>query len=521
MPSSMFGIYTAQRSLQLNQAAINLINNNIANINTPGYSKQRLELSQKVVMSTGSNIGSVAAQMGVGSMVDTVTRNRETYFDNYYRSESTTFNYYKELDSNISLIEDAANELDEGGISDAFVQFYDASHKLSMDPVDSVTRTNFVQKAMDLTQNFNNTANQLTSIQENLVGNSANPGSLDKSKLGLITSELNTKFDALIELNRVIGLSSAMGTAPNGLMDERDRLLDKIAEYVPIEVTEKANNNLSIAIGNYEILDGDTKHIEFGVEFNTESMGAGAEGSYDPTVITLTRIEDDVVVNDNANDLFDTGQIAGVLDSVSYDFDDPDKLTTNNIMAKLNKLAQEFAEAVNNIQTAGKYIVIEENRLSDPVNNPDEVPENIFVDENGDIADITASNLSVNGNIVKDVFKIATATSDNVLEKGDGSNALAIAQLRNEYNSDLENATFEDFLSSVVGKIGIESSSIKQSYEAQDSIMKNIKTKRESIMGVNLDEELTDLLKYQRAYEASAKVLNSVNKALETIINIV
>ncbi len=519
MPSSMFGIYTAQRSLQLNQAAINLINNNIANINTPGYSKERLELSQKVVMSTGSNIGAVAAQMGVGSMVDTVTRNRETYFDNYYRSESTTFNYYKELDSNISLIEDAANELEEGGISDAFIQFYDASHKLSMDPVDSVTRTNFVQKAMDLTRNFNDTANQLTSIQENLVGTSANPGSLGKSKLGLITSELNTKFDALIELNRVIGLSSAMGTAPNGLMDERDRLLDKIAEYVPITVTEKANNNLSISIGNYEILDGDTKHIEFGVEFNTEPMGT--EGVYDPTVITLTRLEDDLVINSNANDLFDTGQIAGVLDSVRYDFEDPDKLTTNNIMTKLNKLAQEFAEAVNSIQISGKYIIADENRLSDPVNNPDELPENIFVDGAGDVADITAASITVNKDIVKDVFKIAAAQSDNSLEKGDGSNALAIAQLRNEYNSELENATFEDFLSSVVGKIGIESSSIKQSYEAQDAIMKNIKTKRESIMGVNLDEELTDLLKYQRAYEASAKVLNTVSKSLETIINMV
>ncbi len=519
MPSSMFGIYTAQQSLQLNQAAINLINNNIANINTPGYSKERLELSQKVVMSTGANIGAVAAQMGVGSMVDTVTRNRETYFDNYYRSESTTFNYYKELDSNISLIEDAANELEEGGIGDAFIQFYDASHKLSMDPVDSVTRTNFVQKAMDLTQNFNDTANQLTGIQENLVGNSVNPGSLDKSKLGLITSELNTKFDALIELNRVIGLSSAMGTAPNGLMDERDRLLDDISEYIPISVNEKANNNLSISVGNYEILDGDTRHIEFDVAFNTESMGT--EGVYDPTVVVLTRIEDDEVINSNANDLFKTGQIAGVLDSVRYDFDDPDKLTTNNIMTRLNKLAREFAEAVNSIQTSGKYIVVDENRLSDPVNNPDEIPENIFVDGAGYVNDITASSITVNDNIVKDVFKIAAAQSDDVLEKGDGSNALAIAQLRNEYNSELDNATFEDYLSSVVGKIGIESSSIKQSYEAQDSIMKNIKTKRESIMGVNLDEELTDLLRYQRAYEASAKVLNTVSKSLETIINMV
>ena len=96
MSSSLFGLYNTQRSLQINQAALNIINNNIANMNTEGYSKQRLEISQNVI--EGSvNSPFDSAQAGAGANLDAVSRNRDVYLDNYYRSENSDLSYYKEF----------------------------------------------------------------------------------------------------------------------------------------------------------------------------------------------------------------------------------------------------------------------------------------------------------------------------------------------------------------------------------------------------------------------------------------
>ena len=116
MPSTLYGIYNAQRALSLNQAAIDIINSNVANMNTKGYSKQRLEISQ------ASNVAPYqspvdATQSGMGAIIDSVTRNRDVFLDNSLRRETTDLNYYKEYTDNAVQLENIVNELDDTGLN--------------------------------------------------------------------------------------------------------------------------------------------------------------------------------------------------------------------------------------------------------------------------------------------------------------------------------------------------------------------------------------------------------------------
>ncbi|EKE03822.1 MAG: flagellar hook-associated protein FlgK [uncultured bacterium] len=510
MTSSLFGIFNSHRSLLLNQAALNLINSNIANINTPGYSKQRLELSQNIISSSDSSIPMNAAQSGGGAIIDSISRNRDAYLDTYYRRESTSLNFYKELNETATLIEDISNELGETGISGAFNEFYNAAHQLSINPTDSIIRNDFIQKAMDLCNRFNLTYDRLDQLRDNLVGDITNPSTLDTSKVALTVDDLNTQLAALADLNKTISTSTAQGTTPNGLLDERDRLLDRISEYIPINVTQGANNLVTVSLGSTNLVTGREQVGFFDVVAGDINNPATVK------IVDSTAV--DIVAN--ANSLITSGKLGGILQMGGSN---ANELNIYNTLSSLNTLAQEFATQVNTIHQGGQYIdtSVTPNTLA----LVSAVPFDIFVESNAvtnaTYANMTAGNITLNQDVINDAFKVAAASATSAAnETGDGGNALVLAQLRNTKIATLGSSDTESFLNSVIGKLGIQIKSIQDSYTSQGTIVQQINSRREATIGVNLDEELTDLIRFQRAFEASAKVLNVMDKALEQIIGL-
>lgn len=514
MTSSLFGIYNAQRSLLVNQAAINLINNNISNINTEGYSKQRLETSQQTNLNSDPNNPLETAQSGLGAQVDNISRNRDVYLDNYFRKENSTLSYNKEMQENSSIIEDTLNELSGSGLSKSINDFYTAAQNLSLNPTDSTTRSNFVQKAMDVSTTFNNLYEQLSDFKNSISGDINNPDTLASSKVNLTCTEINSKLKEVADLNKVIGLSTAQGNTANGLLDKRDLLLDQLSGYMPISVNIGENNVANIKIDNIEIVKGSEQTATFTTETGiTEDK---------PVLVNLVNSNGDVIAEDISSNLKD-GKLKAMLDIVESG---TDTFNINSYIDSLNGMAKEFATQVNDIQNQGQY--------TDKSTNPSTLkPVNdfttyfdLFVDSDtsgqADYTNITAGNIQINKDIIKDPFKIATASASAASnETGDGSNALNYGVLRTKVLSNLNNQTTESYLNSMVGLLGIQVANINNNYDSQNTIVNQISSKKESTMGVNLDEELTDLVRYQRSYEASAKVLNAVNEALSTIINLI
>lgn len=513
MTSSMFGIYNAQRALLTNQAAMNLISTNISNINTPGYSKQRLELSPGTTLTSEADTPLVAAQSGMGAVIDDISRNRSTYLDNSYRDENSKLSYYTELNSNVSSMEDITNELgDATGIGQSFNDFYNSAQQLSINPTDSVTKNDFVQKSIDLCDKFNQDYSRLTQLRTGLVGDISNPASLDTSKIKISCDDLNTQLKTIADLNHTISLATAQGTTPNSLLDQRDELIDKISSYIPVNVTTESNNLVTLSLGSTDLVKGVDQVGFFKV--------VAGDASNPATVKILDSDNNDVV--SNANSLITAGSIGALLEIGGSD---PTKATISGILGSLNNLALDFAKKVNAIQEQGQYINTADQLT--PVTSslgPPPVTFDLFVNNTSssiaDYTNLTAGNITVNQDIMNNPYKIATASAASAPEEtGDGSNILQMAQLRNQKSAALGNSTTEEYLYAISGKLGVQIKTIQDKQESQSSIVDQITQKKESATGVNLDEELTDLVRFQRSYEASAKVLTAMDQILQKIIN--
>lgn len=548
MTSSLHGLYNAHRALLMNQAALSLINSNITNMNTEGYSKQRLELSQNIM--GGSNTSPIAAaQSGLGSYIDGITRNRDIYLDSYYRKENTTLNYYSELNNNNIVIEDIVNELSGDGINAVLTNFYNAANQLSFNPTDSVARTDFAQRAEDVALKLNHLYEQLNSFKESIAGDTTDTNTFRESKIGVTVTELNTKLQNLADLNNTIIVSTAQNVTPNGLLDERDKLLDQIAEFIPITVQQGSNNLVTVSLNGNDLVSGSAFVGKLSYELTDTSL-PGNELTNPAVVKVKNATSDNVLINDASN-MITTGKLGALLEISSTTSTSPNNL--NVMLEQLNKLARNFAKEVNTLQLSKDG---DSNTISlsiDKTTTPPtlvEATEYIFTSSNSTVAteitgtdsyaNLTAGNIKVNANIINDPFKIATATLTSTLDPldpnyltdranfitqnnkqtGDGSNALLMAQLRNKGISDLDGSTTEKYVDTIMGKFGVQSGTVKNRYESQASVIEQIKIKRETSMGVNLDEELTDLVKYQRAYEASAKIFNVVNETIQQIINL-
>jgi len=258
MPSSLYGIYNSQRALALNQAAIDIINSNVANMNTKGYSKQRLEISQATNISPYQNPLD-ASQSGMGAVIDGISRNRDSFLDNSFRKETTDLNYYKEYSNNAIEMENIINELGDTGLNKSLNDFYNGLSQLAGSPNDYVVRNSVIQNAISLTTKFNDTYTELQNTRTDFVGDINNPATLNQSKLSIDINDLNNKLNAIANLNDKINQSTSQGMTPNALMDQRDMLLDDISQYVPLSITNEKNNTVTVALGTIELVRGDER----------------------------------------------------------------------------------------------------------------------------------------------------------------------------------------------------------------------------------------------------------------------
>jgi len=513
MPSTLSGIYSAQRGLALNQAAIDIINNNISNMNTPGYSKQRLEISQIVNNSNSTNIID-AAQAGMGAQIDAITRSRDTFLDNSYRKETSDMNYYQEYSNTATQIESVFDELGDNGLTDALNNFYNQLSQLASNPNDYVARNSLVQSATVLTTQFNTVYSQLQDKRTSLVGDYNDPSAIDSSLLNTGFQDVNSQLSQIASLNQQINLAVSRGATPNSLMDQRDTVLDSLSEYMPISVNIEKNNTVTVSLGTTELVRGSERKGYFTVE-----QGANEDN---PAIVQIVN-ENGSILSKNAYSQMTAGKIGAIL---QVGGSDTDKLTIKGVIDSLNTLASNFAQALNTIQAGGRYIT-DAGTLSDNASNPispsgtgvDPDSVNLFVDSDSS-GTITAGNISINSEVATNPYLIAAAgLTSSSAETGDGSNALLMVNVRNQRIAGLGGPTTQGYLTNMIGQLGTQSKSLSDHYDLKDNILQQVERQRDSVTGVSLDEELTDLVRYQRAYEASAKIMTTINEILKTIMN--
>ena len=518
----------SSNALSVNEKAISVVSHNVSNMNTEGYSKQKFNLA----------IGnSVAAQVRAngGVMIANVMRYNDDYLNNYYRDELAKLKEYEQQLGNLDDLANIFNDLEGEGIDGALSKFYEALNNLNEYPASSTARTNFIETAKTFVSVMNSKSQQLDQLTTNTLGDGVSQEALENSKIYVQYKNFNDKLQELADVNKALQVTQTGTLTANNLLDKRDKILNEIAEFVDCKTEERANGTVTLYIGDTAVVKGSVVTGELDIQ--TAKSYCDDNGLIYPddwinddgspreaAVISIVDKSGDtpkVIVKD-ANTQINGGTLGGMLHSADLN---GDGMNVGKVKETLNNLAQTFADVFNKLNTRnGAYCINPDNTGELKATDADNL---IFVGANGTGQGITAGNIALNSDLLTDdgCWKLACAYFDDpnnfdISAVGNAQNAAAMLGTKNEKLTELNGMSITDYYTSLLGKVASAGSSAKTLYETQTDIVDSIENQIKANNGVDLNEELVDLVKYQTAYAASAQVFNACNSCLDTLMSL-
>lgn len=503
-----FGLFNAYRGLLASQNAMSTINHNISNANTPGYSRQRVDLAAADAYALPTPSQLTAGQIGQGPVVQKITRSRDFFLDTQFRLANGKLGLNASGKDTLSQIEGVMNEPSTGSVNGTMQNFFDSAQELSLHPESTATRTNFTQQAMDLISIFQLQANQLADLRRNLVGDPLYPTSFSTSQLAVTVSDINSKLDSIATINRNIVSIKSSGAEPNDLYDQRDKLLDDLSQLVDISVNNYDNGQIDLSIGGETMIRGG-KLVD-----TLESVeNTGAAPTPDDVPSLVRTVNGGVVMNDGSGSEISEGRLKGIL---NLGGNDPSYSTVRGVLGRLDTLLGTIVDEVNTLQTAGRD---QDGNLgtTNPlfVNNPALNP--------GQPLDLF--HWQVNADVVNNPRLLSAAIDDATAAGGfagvgDGRNAKSMGQLRDQTFATLGTGMV-DYLNGLLSRLSVDSQTFQNASSIQQNLAQSTDLRRQSLSGVNMDEETIDLLRFQRAFEASSRTIRVLDDVMQTILNLV
>jgi flagellar hook-associated protein 1 FlgK len=442
---------------------------NIANVNTPGYSRQR------VLLESAPPVQANGFPLGTGVKISTVERYYDGLLQNQLINAQTTQGFDTTKSTVLQQIEPSFNEVSNDGLGAAITKFFSSWQDLTLNPAGTAERQAVLSSTQVLTDNFKAVSTTLT-----------NAISGQNDALPPLTDGINATLKNIAALNGQIKTTELVSGNANEIRDQRDQLIRDLSQQIGITTKENSDGSTDVnfadtgaalvtgATAGAFSLDKTTNPASYAVMLTP----AGAAGT-PPVAVTPV-----------------TGQLGATL----YLRDN----TTGGIPSYLNKLNSLASTIVSEVNTQHKLGY----DLSGTTTGA-----NFFSS-----AGTTAATISLDAGITG-TDKIAASGVINTL--GDNSNALALAQLQGKKTMSLGTATFGSYYNALVSSVGQDVQSAKNS-EAQDvAFTKQLTTLRESNSGVSLDEELTNLVKYQRSYQASAKLITTATEMMDVVMGII
>jgi flagellar hook-associated protein 1 FlgK len=472
MPSTFFALETGSRALQASQVALEVIGNNTANINTPGYSRQVVALNETDPYTQPDSNPTKPGQLGTGVTVASINRVRDQFIDKRIWDATSQQASIASLKDTLGQVETAYGEPSTTGIGQQMTDLFNSFSDLSADPSNSAIRSTVQNKAESLVSTFHSVNSALSAITPELT-----------SKINSTVDSVNTIAGQIAALNKEIGQSVAAGQQPNDLLDKRGQLVDQLSGYVDVQVIDQKNTDtgkptgqININVGGFSLVQDDTTNTLPKTTMNSNN------------VVGLT------TATGNAIPLRG-GQLYGLV-----------KATTLVVgyQSDLDNLAYNVVNATNQLHKTGYS-------LDGTTNNAFFAPLTT--------ATGAASAIIVDPGIEANLNKIAAATPPTppaTFAPGNGDNAQALAALAS--TPVIGNFSLDSYYNAKVAGIGAASQTYQQQSDTQDKIVAQLQTQQSSVSGVNLDEELTRMLQYQRAYQAAAKMVSTADLFLQTII---
>jgi len=479
MASTFHGLELGKRGLYAQQSALNTTSHNITNVNTIGYSRQRAEMqATNAIPYPGMHGDKSPAQLGTGVEVNKLIRLREEFLDVQFRNEYKNLGYHEAKSGTFTRIEELLNEPSEDGLAHTMDEFWKGWQELVKNPDSAAVRSVVRQKGVAVAQTFNQIMDSLDQMQNDLQN-------IIKTK----TEEVNSLASQISILNEQISRRIVNDYQPNDLLDQRDVLIDQLSKIVDIDVKNSSNGMVDISVGNGALVTGKTSNkLTIGFDQNS--------GLVDPAEIKIGGQTVDLGSGELLGNIESYGIMGGNRNSTIPYYKD-----------KINELAMTFANAVNEVHLSGLNL--------DNISGVSNTKVEFFTGS-------SAKDLKVNPEIMKSLNLIAAAKDEGggQSSKGNGELAQEIANIKfKDLNFTGTTSTADDFYRNIIGQLGIDSQESQRMQNNYEGIIKQVENRRQSVSGVSLDEEVANMIKFQQAYNAAARIVTSVDQCLDKVIN--
>jgi len=457
--SSLFGsLSIALRSLLAQQGAMATTSNNIANVNTPGYSRQRPVLREEAPVFYGSVL------FGTGVSLSSVESIRDRILEMRLGQETQEQGRLEAYLGAASQVENLFNEAAGAGLEGVISRFFDSMQALSASPTSLPLRQAVLAAGEDLAAAFRRSSQNLSTIQMNL-----------NKDLTQTVGEVNQYIAEIADLNRQISALQGAGQDVGALLDRRALLIRELSSRIDIASIDANGNSLTLTTtrGTALVVAEHAVPLDLQTDPATGNVQVYSQGSNMTATITGGRIGGTLAVRDQ------------VIPAALRDLDD---------------LAAALGTALNAQHRAGFD-------LAGAVGGDLFTP---FAPSGGSSAGAASSMALALG----DPGKIA-ASADGA--PGNNDNLRALAALRDQAIVNGQKPL--DFYARLVFRVGNDVKNASTDLDVQDITLRQLENQRSALSGVSLDEEAVNLMRYQRAFEASARVVTAINELTDVALN--
>ncbi|WP_434131910.1 flagellar hook-associated protein FlgK [Sporomusa sphaeroides] len=494
---STFGGYSiAYSGMYANQSALTVTSQNLSNVNTSGYSRQQINSAEKIVPISSQT------SIGAGVAVVEVCRARNQLLDSTYHDKNASASYWSTKSGMLTYAQEILDEFSatDGSGSDGLQQtiqnFFDSWEELAGDAGNIANRQAVVEYAATLLDTLSSIDEQLAALQQDACNSAAD-----------IVDDINSIATQVAALNLQIVRAEAADAEASDLRDQRDYLLDQLSDYVNFSTQEQANGSVTVFIGGVALVSLNKSY---------ELSLAGDGSTADPLVVrwadTGTRAS---ITNGTLKacleDADQTG-IGAIDPELILDMDQDGKVYTytasatsslSNLRQGLNTLITTLAVKLNSLHSAGTGL--------DGSTGTDFF---VAIDSS---QPLSSTNIQVNPAIVSDLNKLAAGASGAA---GDNTVAAAICDLSsaNIYTFGGLSQDSTGFYQSLISWLSTAGSDAADYYDTQSALATQVDNQRQSISTVSLDEEMSNMITFQNAYAASARVLSVMDGLLADLI---
>jgi flagellar hook-associated protein 1 FlgK len=478
MRSTFGGLFIGVSGTWAQQRALDVTGHNISNVNTPGYSRQGITHASSAPTRYGISGNGNRMTVGTGVDVQDIRQYRDYFLDQKFKRETTELGYWDARRGSIEELETIFNDNSEDGLQNVMDNLWNSWSQLSKPGGGLTARALVKENAIAFVETVKNIDSMLTNFRKNR-----------NNEIKENVDRLNKITSSIAEFNYDIKRMEASGVVANDARDQRDALVNELAKMAKIQVIE--GNDYNILIEGLQVVSGDSSTSLVAVP------DASADGYYSiKWGKTMEKIN------------LSGGSIKALIDT-------RDELV-EGFRNRLNEFVMGVAEEINALHSTG-------------YGNADNNSRNMFVNsKDNTIIGLDITNIGFNPEL-EEVNHIAAAKTPYPGNYEDNQNALKISEwrLKDVFSQTAHvgvggpdaKLNFDEFYRSIITDIGLEGNKAANAADAQGLLVEQIEYKRQALMAVSLDEEMSNLIKYEHSYNAAARIVNAMDEMIDIVVN--